>query len=111
MRQEPPRLVWPPSPGYFRLRIVRHGWRAPARIVRDGQEWHAVIDGEAYPAAADPRHAPGIDRIWHGGTQIGESEYQYLERLREWAREHQPNHPAANATLPINPNTTPPVRP
>lgn len=106
---EPSRAVWPPEPGWFRMRLVPRGWAAPCQIILhpDGT-WQAIIDGDAGAASPDPVQA-GVDRIWHSGTRIPEDEFRFLNAVREWAKKHQLEHPAANAMLPIRPGLLKPI--
>lgn len=106
------RLVWPPSPGWFALALVRRGWKVPCRIVRDDDGWHAEVDGVAHPAHPDPAHAYLVDAVWHGGIRIPESEYLWLEAVRAWALAHEPgSHPAANPRKAIDPRRLAPIMP
>lgn len=108
--QEAPRDVARPEPGYFRLRLVRHGPWVPARIVRrpDGQ-WQAIVNGESYRADPDPGRAPWVFRIWHGGRVIDRAAYLEMLRVKGWAQAHQPDHPAANPRKPIDLTAAPPL--
>lgn len=97
------RLIWPPEPGFFALRLARGGWRVPARIHHAGGVWWAEIDGIAGPADPDPAYARGVDRIWHGGIRIqAESEYRYMLALKAWAAANDPRHPCLHPTQPID---------
>lgn len=101
-RDQHARVVWPPSPGYFTLRLVKGGWRAPAQIIFANGLWQAIVDGEAGTPHADPVIA-GVDIIWSYGVFSNAAEYAYLNATREWARRNpQANHPAADATQPIS---------
>lgn len=106
------RLIWPPSPGFFKMTMVRKGWQVPCRIVHGDGRWHAVIDGRTYDSHPDPSHAPRLADVWHNGTIIDESEYDYLAAVREHARatgdEH---HPSLNPTTSIHPNRLRPIIP
>lgn len=119
--QQPTRQVDLPVPGYYRRTLVRGGPLVGCAIIHEptadpetGQPldrshwWSAVIDGE-------PVGEPGIEPtpqvmdIWTSGEPIPEAEYRYLTELAAWARQHAPEHPAANprrridlATLPID---------
>ncbi len=109
---EPSREIAHPRAGFYRLRLVRGGWRVPARIVHgeDGL-WMAVIDGVPSLPVLDPAECPAIEKIWTGGSVITETEFRYLEALREACKRWQPSHPAANPTRPINPMSLSPVEP
>jgi hypothetical protein len=97
----------------FKLRLHPGGWNAvPARIVLTDDLWSAEIDGE--PAGIphhDPVHAVGVLRIWHSRkVEITESEYRFLTTtLKEWAREHYPDHPLLDPRKAVNPNTLRPI--
>ena len=108
---EKPRAVWPPEPGFFRMRLVPQGWKVPCRIVRteiDGTYlWQTVVNGELSAISSDPV-AVDVDRIWHHGSQIEEHEFWYLEALRDTA---PPDHPARNPRKPIDPALLTPLAP
>jgi hypothetical protein len=98
------RPVWPPEPGFFKLRLCAGGWHVPALIRRrDDGTWQAVIDTDPLAPSADPATAPGVARIWHGGVRIGQPEYDWLLAIREHAHAHDPEHPAAQPRRPIHP--------
>ena len=78
MRQEPSRLVWPPSPGTFKLRLVRGGPWVPAEIVHLDGMWQAVIAGEPRRPHADPVLADGVERVWSWAVAIPRFEHDYL---------------------------------
>ena len=102
-----------PEPGCFKLRLYKDGWHAvPARILLTDDLWSAEIDGE--PAGLphhEPEHADGVLRIWHSRkTEITESEYRFLTvDLKEWAREHYPDHPLLDPSKPVRLNTLRPI--
>jgi hypothetical protein len=105
----PSRPVNTPSPGYFLIRLIKGGPLVPARICHEQGLWWAVVDGEVKQAHADPGHAPDVFRIWHSGQFIDQQTYEHRLRLKKWAVEHRPDHPAANPRKPIDRNSTPPV--
>lgn len=98
-RDQPSRQSWPPLPGYFRLRLVKDGWRAPAQIIFADGLWQAIIDGEEGEPDADPVVA-GVDTIWAYGAFSTADEYAFLNATREWARQYRSDHPAADARRP-----------
>lgn len=102
---EAPRTVWPPEPGYFRMKLVKNGWPAPCEIQRrevDGLVlWQAIVDGDVMPEVPRPERCPHIERIWTSGFRIDETEYRWRNSLRDSARKHRVQHPAANARRPI----------
>jgi len=96
------RLIWPPEPGFFRMRLVRHGWAVPARIIHE-ELWQAVVDGVWFDPHEDPLAAPYVARIWQGAMKIDPDHYDWLENVRQWALAHYPDHPAAHPYAPVDP--------
>jgi len=96
------RSIWPPSPGTFRLRLVKGGWAVPAQIVETAAGWCAIIDEIALPPNPDPAQAEGVERVWTSGHKIDEAEYRYLTAVKEYAAKHAPDHPALNPRKPID---------
>jgi hypothetical protein len=100
------RAVWPPSPGFFRMRLTKRGWEVPCAIRHDGNGWCAVIDGCEHPPAALPEHAEGVSDIWTYGTITDEADYRWRLAVKAHAAAHEPDHPACNPRTAINPLTT-----
>jgi hypothetical protein len=98
-----------PSSGFFTLRLVRGGWAVPAQIARNGRFWFAVVDGETLAAHADPFQAEKVAAIHEFGTAIEQSHYVWLLALREWAAEHDPDHPCLHPYRAINPMQLRPI--
>lgn len=111
MRQQKARAIWPPQPGLFSLRLVKNGWKVPARISHTEAGWHAEIDGEAQPANPNPERAAGVDTIWHSGDQIDQQTYDHLQAIREYAREHDPDHPSLRPRTAMDHRTLRPIYP
>jgi hypothetical protein len=105
------RRVDQPTPGYFKLRLVKLGWMVPARIVRAGRDWYGIVDGACGPRVGDPFLSPQIVSIHTGGAVIAESEYVWLEALKAWAREHDSSHPCLHPRIPIDPMALRPMEP
>lgn len=103
----------PPEPGWFTVRLVRHGPHIPAQIDLDeGGLWSAIIDGkEVGPPNYDPIYAAGVYRVWHGGKRVQQTEYEYLIMLKAWALKHSPSHPLCNPRQPIDIASLPPIIP
>lgn len=110
-----------PVPGFYAPRLVKKGPRVAVRI------WfgRAVIDGEVQDRGLDWRvqindrtdsfeydddtgyrcRIPlDVMRVWPHCARwpIQPDEYLHLLRLKQWAEEHAPDHPAANVYLPID---------
>lgn len=96
-----------PEAGYYRTRQVRGGpwcavriWHGPPVDPHTGEEldraprWQATIDGRE----ADAMY------LWPycGGNRIDEAEYNYLMATSAYAKQHAPDHPAADPMKPID---------
>lgn len=112
MRNEPARAVWPPTPGYFVMRLAKGAWQVPCKIEREGGDgvcqWRAVIDGAEGHWETDPVSA-GVDRIWGYGVMIDEPKYRYLLELKDWCRQYDPDHPCLHPNRPIDRTTLKPL--
>ncbi len=98
-RNEPPRRIDQPEPGYFKVRLCRKGPWVGAEIRHNvNTGWKAFINGESCGFAnQDYIVADGVNRIWTFGSTITAAEYKALMIKR-------PTSP----DLPINPNAEPP---
>jgi hypothetical protein len=104
------RLIWPPEPGIFALRLVRGAWRAPCRIIyNDDGRWQAEIDGELQEPDADPALAHMVSAIWHGGIKVDAATYQWMLAVKAHAALHDPDHPALHPRKPIDPRRLKPL--
>jgi hypothetical protein len=102
-RGQESRMVDQPEPGFFRMRLTNRGPYVAARIEHADGLWRATIDDVVQdPAHADPAKAEGVLRIWHGAMRVDEDSYNHALAISRWARENDPNHPAANPTQPVN---------
>jgi hypothetical protein len=106
------RRVWPPEPGYFRLRLVKGGWPVGARIgkTEDGL-WQAEVDGKLHHPNWNPAYARMVSDIWHYGERIDQATYQRLIDQAAHARAHDPGHPAADPYTPIDRAKLKPIQP
>lgn len=103
-RDQEPRRVDVPEPGFFAIRLVKGGPKVAATIERDAAGvWSTTIDGVRQSGAAhtDPALAEGVFRIWHYGERITEAEHRYLIDFAAYVRVHVPDAPEANPTQPI----------
>src|SRR4051812_2451633 len=88
------RLVWPPSPGLFRVRQAKSAWKVPAQIVEDEAGWHAIVDGVPYESNADPALAERVAEVWLGEI-ITETDYRWLLAIKADALErNEKDHPS-----------------
>lgn len=111
-RNQAPRRVDQPEPGYFRIRLVKGGPWVAATIERDQHGvWSAIIDNQRSSGAAhtDPALATDVFRIWHYGERITPAEHAYLVERAAYCRLHMPDAPEANPTQPITIGRLPPA--
>jgi hypothetical protein len=105
------RAVWPPHPDLFHLRLVKHGWPVPARILCTDDGWQAEVDGVLYPPHPDPAYAPMVAELWHRGQFITELEYRWRSALRDHARTHDSAHPSVNPRKAVDVRRLKPLQP
>lgn len=91
-----------PSPGTFRVRLVRFGPWVAAKIVNENGLWWVELDGREYGGDADPWRAEHMERVWFHGHRIAEDEYRAALAVSMWARTNAPDHPAATPDRPID---------
>lgn len=78
MRDEAPRRIDQPEPGYFRMRLVGKGPYVAARISRVFGFWSAEINGQSSgPIDFDPTRGSVFD-VWTSGERIDENHYNML---------------------------------
>lgn len=93
------------------MRLVPKGWQVPVQIIRDQDGiWQVIANGEAREPNSDPILA-GVSRVWESATMIDQAEYDYLIAVRDHARAHDPDHPAADPTKPIRVALLRPIHP
>ena len=105
-----------PVEGFYRTQLVRRGLNVGVRFYFDADGYmrvevdgrtHKVLkqdDGSVVEVLLDPLEV----WPWCCGAPIPEREFNFLARRREWAKEHAPDHPAANPREPIDLNKLPP---
>lgn len=95
-----PRPVETPTPGHYRMRLVKGGPWVPARIMEHDGFWMVMIDGSATAKAAsrDPWKVPQMERVAFSNA-ITEAEYASLTEQRAALPE---DHPLKDATKPID---------
>lgn len=92
------------------MRLVKNGWRVPARIHhQDDGRWAAEVDEEMCEPHLDPALAPMVAALWHGGIKIDEQTYRWLLAMKAHAIEHDPSHPALNPRKAIDPRLLKPL--
>jgi hypothetical protein len=104
MRNQEPRRVDMPIAGWFRVRLVRNGWKVPALVEQNSEGmWRAIVDEQPTGWFRDPFKSEDICRVWEFGAQI--QEYEYLDLLAS-KLVAPPDHPSRNPRVPMNPMTT-----
>lgn len=105
-----------PREGFYLLSMTRGGWKVAARLSLSGGKWVAIVDGEIDPTQPTPEQlltmdatAHAIGRIMLYGQECSEAEYLRRLAMKNWARDHAPNHPCLNPYAPINSFTAPPA--
>ena len=109
------RQVDRPLPGFWAMRLARHGAEVgaciaivqtlvdpdfPDNLMERSPFMVAFLNG----AVADPYE------VWtRKGREITEAEYQHLVKDREWARQWMPESPEANPKRSVNPRQSAPV--
>ena len=114
------KLVGDITAGTYQLRLIRGGIMVGVRFwfgaphLDDGDEqdrsprWCVEVDGHTTrPVVDDEGNDTGqreyLDpfEVWPYAKPISEAEFAFLARRRQWAEQHDPEHPAANARKPI----------
>jgi hypothetical protein len=101
------RPVGEPQPGFYKVRLVAKGWAVPAQLGPYAHDMAVTLDGK-YLGRWSPDELRGLpdthpaQRIHLYGERIDESEYRYLNALREFARAHKPGHPCLSPDKPID---------
>jgi hypothetical protein len=95
-----------PQQGYYCTRLVRGGLSVGVRFFFD-DVGHLRVEVDGRTARADGQPLDPFE-IWPFCRPISEREFLFLARRREWAREHAPDHPAANPTRPVDLSKLPP---
>jgi hypothetical protein len=86
------------DPGFYRLALVKGGWRVPCRICHEDNGfdpyWWGEIDGEANGLRVrDPFDCPVIVQIHEWGEKISDRQFDWLVAIKQWAAQHDPSHP------------------
>lgn len=116
--RERPRILTKPTPGYYLLRLVTGAWQVGAQIIERDGTYTATVNGtplavwwteEELEAAAVRALSRGelfehpLLRIVLFGSPTDEATYQHRLATKAWAEKHNPAHPAANPTKPMDP--------
>lgn len=101
----PSRPVWPPTPGFYLVRLVRGGPQVGASITHDETGWSCQIDGVHSGPVADPVLLEDIEKIHTYGRFTTEAEVKFRLGLKRYDEIYRPNSPAANPRRAIDPAT------
>ena len=92
-----------PSPGTFKIRLVKGGPWIGARIAFTDGVWSVSIANVVMGENADPwQSSPHMERVWFWGHIIDEAEHAFLCAQTNWAQQHAPEHPSASPLAPID---------
>lgn len=107
--------------GFYATRLARGGIEVACMVwfgapVIDGERqdraprWCIAIDGRADRLDKEQQARVPLDAhdYWPLNRRISHSEYAFLRRRARWAREHAPDHPAANPYTRIDLGALPP---
>ncbi len=98
-----------PIPGFYAMRLVRHGPIVAGQIIKhDDGTWSVMQDGVVQGPAANPWSLPLMESV-SLATPATMAEVQYRVGLKRWAEIYQPDHPAAKPREPIDPADLPVV--
>lgn len=105
----PARPVWPPTPGFYLVRLVRKGPFVGASITHDDAGWSCMLDGVHAGPVADPVMLDDVEKIHTYGRMTSQAEVQFRIGVARWAQIHQPEHPAANPRRAVDVDTFTPI--
>lgn len=95
-----PRAADTPTPGFYRVRMVKGGPWVPARIMHEDGMWLVLIDGEptASVAMADPWKVPRMEWVAFA-NRLDEGQYRALLEAR---RALPDDHPLKDPRRPVS---------
>lgn len=105
------RDITAPQPGFWMVKLVKHGPEVPASIQRlpvADEPGNPREDHSTYLAAFINGEPVDTDHVWlRKGRAITEAEYRYQIADQRWCRANAPEQPKADPTKPIDPLTAP----
>lgn len=108
-RSQAPRRADLPDPGFYRCKLVKNGPQVGVEVRLESGVWTVIVDGIERESAREPWSIPWMRDRYHYADRIEAADHAYLISLSAWAREHDPNHPAANPRQPIRATTLKPL--
>lgn len=104
--RKPPLHDAEPQCGFYARRLVKGGPIVPARIwldrAIDDETGELIGDETMLCKVGDVQCDVDTQWIWLAAKPISEAEYNYLRRRTQWAQQHDPGHPAANPSDPVD---------
>jgi hypothetical protein len=96
-RNNPIRYLGRPEPGFFKLRLRRHGAWVPAIIWRPVPYYrqHELL-------AMIGEHEADPYEVWERGARISPAVFAFMIQDSAWAKEHAPDAPEAQPYNPVN---------
>jgi hypothetical protein len=93
--------------GHYRCRLVRKGIHVGVRFWFDQIDncWRVEVDGRTHRADGEMLNPY---EVWPWCEPVTAFEYEFMERRRQWAQQHAPDHPAANAFEAVDLSRLPP---
>lgn len=98
------RPIWPPTPGFYLVRLVPKGPFVGAQIAHDETGWWCMLDGTHSGPVADPVSLSDVEKIHTYGRFTTQAEVMFRIGIKRWAEIHKPDHPAAHPRRAINPD-------
>lgn len=103
--QKPIIMGEPPEPGYYTMKLIRHGPVVGAQITFDPVEGYRVMrDGTWEGPSKDPWALPLMHSVAFA-TKSTPAEVTYRIGVKRWAEIYQPDHASANPARPLNLDT------
>ena len=99
---QPSRPIWPPTPGFYLVRLVPKGPFVGAQIAHDDTGWWSMLDGVYSDPVDDPVWLTDVEKIHAYGRMTTMAEVQFRLGLKRYQQIYNPDAPAANPRKPIN---------
>ena len=109
--RSPPLRDGEPQCGFYVRRLVKGGPLVPARIWLqrevDEETGELIGDETMLCKVGNTMRDASDEWVWLAARPISEAEYHHLCRVVNWAQQHDPAHPAANPSDPVDWTTSP----
>lgn len=106
-----PQITHEPQCGWFKRRLVRGGpWVAAEIFIEqrvDALAGDLTDDERLRCKVGGKERNPTDEWTYLAANPITEAEFTYLSSLRIWAKDHAPDHPAADDGKPVDFNKIP----